>query len=200
MIVLAFAFSLTAQDAPATQSEASAQTAPAAVPVAYSMFVRGDSLLTLQAGTTIGLGFYSGSSGFSASTMKPGFVIGLSYQMFANESWAFGGELSGSFLTTVRNRSFFMMPIAAKATYAIDIQSFIISPTVSLGIAISSVDALRNTAPYARLGSAFSWRANSDVSYSLNLGFAAVPQFYADTTQNLTGFFMDAALSATYHL
>lgn len=167
----------------------------------FQMFEPGDNLLSLFAGASFGLGFLDPlTSTLQAPNLKPGLEIGLSFLYFLSNSWAVGGELSGIFFTSIADRSFFLMPIAAKAIYAIALDPFYITPSISLGVAISALNETNHVDPYVGIGSGFSWRPNSEVSYSIKLGLSAVPQFYTDSSQNRVGFFLDTLISATYHL
>lgn len=175
--------------------------ATAADATAFEMFEPKDTLLSLSAGTCFGLGIYNPiTSEFQKANLKPGMLIGLSYLNFLSNTWAVGGEISGIFLASSTDRNFFMMPIAAKVVYAIDYKSFFFTPSVSLGIAITSLSELRHVDPYVNIGSGFAWRPNTGVSYAIKLGVGVIPQLYQDTARNRLGFFMDAAISATYHL
>lgn len=167
----------------------------------FTLFQRGDGMLSLSAGTSLGIGFFDSELNFQKSNLKPAVAIGLSYSMFMNSQWAMGGELNGYFFTTALDRNFFIAPIAARLTRAFDLSPFMITPNLGLGMAISSVDELRHVDPFLSLGSGFAWRYNDDVSYGLNLRLDFIPQFYIDTpSANRSLWLFGAVLNATYHL
>lgn len=167
----------------------------------FSMFQRGDSLLTLSAGTNLGIGFLDAEGSFRSSNLKPAVAIGLAYAMFLNPKLALGGELNGYFYTTKAERQFFLAPIAMRATWAIDLTPFVITPNIGAGIAVSVLDEMRHVDPLMSLGGGFAWRFNNEVSYGINLRFDFIPQFYINTpTRNHSLMLFGATLGATYHL
>jgi len=193
VMAASFAFFSFAQDFPADSGLVSSSE--------FSMFQRGDSLLTLSAGTSLGIGFLDAEGTYRAANLKPAVAIGLSYAMFLNPKLAFGGEINGYFFTTIADRQFFMAPIALRALYAIDLAPFVITPTFGAGLAITVLDDLRHVDPLLSLGSGFAWRFNNEVSYGLNVRFDFIPQFYIEKPeQNHSLMLFGVTLGATYHL
>jgi len=167
----------------------------------FPPFERGDGILSLALGTSVPLGFYDpNASAFSGSNMNMGIEFALSYLGFLNDSWLIGGEAGGSFMNTVGGRSLFMAPIALRVGYAIPLNPIIILPSAGVGVAIMSIGSSKHVDPIFKLGSSFLYRATLDLSYALDLFAHIVPQFYADETQNRTGFFIEATLALSYHL
>lgn len=177
----------------------SAQESDPLASAVYGGFEKGDGIFNLTLGTTIPLGFV-GPDGYSRPNAYPGFAFSLGYMGFLDDAWLVGGELGGSFITTIADRRLFIAPIAAKAGYAIDLEPFIIVPTVGAGLGISALGEAKHVDPLFKLGSSFYWRVNADMSYGLNLFANVIPQFYQDPAKNMTGFFLEATLSLAYHL
>ena len=167
----------------------------------FEMFQPGDALLTLSAGTSLGIGFLDATGQFVPANLDPAVSIGLSLSIFLDNHWALGGEFSGLFFTTIADRQYFCAPFAARLTYAFDLDPFAISPFVALGMAVNVLDDMRSLNPLVRVGSAFTWRFNTEVSYGLNLDCSLIPEIYADPAYQSHALFMfGATLSATYHL
>jgi hypothetical protein len=168
----------------------------------YVAFEKGDGILSLTLGTKLPLAIYNPEAGAleSATNMYPGFAFAISYVHFLDNNWAFGGDLAGAFIGTLAERRLFIAPLSLRFVRAFNLDPFIIAPTAGLGIAITSLGEDKHIDPLLKLGSSFYWRATGDISYGLNLLFDIVPQFYTDSAQNRTGFFMDATLSVAYHL
>ncbi|OHD82193.1 MAG: hypothetical protein A3J97_12765 [Spirochaetes bacterium RIFOXYC1_FULL_54_7] len=191
LALVALALPLAAQDIP---------TPIASSP--YVAFEKGDGILSLTLGTKLALAIYDPEAGsfVSDTNMYPGFAFALSYVHFLNDNWAFGGDLAGAFIGTLAERRLFMAPLSFRFVRAFNLDPFIIAPTAGLGMAILSLGEDKHIDPLFKFGSSFYWRATGDISYGLNLLFDIVPQFYDDSAQNRTGFFMDATLSVAYHL
>lgn len=215
MLILAAALTLSlpafAQEAPATGTasgttaetpgaDANATPAPLAS-TQYKAFERGDGMLSLSLGTMIPLGFYDPSgAAFLPANSNLGFAFSLSYAGFLNDKWALAGDLAGGFIGTVNDRRLFVAPLSLRAVRVFPLGAFTIAPTAGLGLAITALDNDKHVDALAKFGSSLLWRASTDMSYSLNLFGDVVPQFYADSTQNRVGFFMEATLSVSYHL
>ena len=183
---------------------ATADATAAAAPLAstqYKAFERGDGMLSLSLGTMIPLGFYDPSGAtFLPANSNLGFAFSLSYAGFLNDKWALAGDLSGGFIGTVNDRRLFVAPLSLRAIRVFPLGIFTIAPTAGLGLAITALDNDKHVDALAKFGSSLLWRASTDMSYSLNIFGDVVPQFYADSTQNRVGFFMEATLSVSYHL
>ena len=177
----------------------SAQEAPSLASGAYADFEKGDGIFSLTLGTSVPLGF-AGGDGYLAPNAYPGFAFSLSYLGFLDENWMVGGEIGGSFITTIADRRLFIAPIAARVAYAIDLSPFVIAPGAGLGMGVSALGEATHVDPLIKLGSSFYWRVNADMSYGLNLFGNVIPQFYRDSSQDMTGFFLEATLSVAYHL
>jgi hypothetical protein len=181
--------------APLASQELPVATAP------YVAFEAGDGMLFLTLGAKLPLGFINPNSGeYQKANMFPGFAFGLSYLHFLNGEWALGGELAGAFINTIAERRLFMAPLAVRITRIFNIEPFIIVPSVGLGVAVTALGEDKHLDALFKLGSSFLWRVNPDMSYGLNIMADIVPQLYKDSSQNRTGFFMDATLSVVYHL
>jgi len=206
MLVAALTLSVPvfAQETPATGSTPESATAAAPAPLAttqYKAFERGDGMLSLSLGTMVPLGFYdpSGSTFLSANS-NLGFAFSLSYAGFLSDKWALAGDLAGGFIGTVNDRRLFVAPLSLRAIRVFPLGAFTVAPTAGLGLAITALDNDKHVDALAKFGSSLLWRASTDMSYSLNIFGDVVPQFYADSTQNRVGFFMEATLSVSYHL
>lgn len=176
-----------------------AQEASPLVSAAFADFEKGDGIFSLTLGTSVPLGFF-GPSGFQEANSYPGFAFSLGYMGFLDEHWLVGGEIGGSFISTIADRRLFVAPISAKAAYAFNLRPFLITPGIGLGLGISALGEYKHIDPLFRFGSSFFWRVNADMSYGLNLFANVIPQFYQDSSQNTTGFFLEATLSVAYHL
>lgn len=189
----------------ATATTATAATvAEVAAPLSttqYKAFERGDGMLTLSLGTMVPLGFYDPSgAAFLPANSNLGFAFSLSYAGFLNDKWALAGDLAGGFIGTVNDRRLFVAPLSLRAIRVFPLGAFTIAPTAGLGVAITALDNDKHVDALAKFGSSLLWRASTDMSYSFNIFGDVVPQFYADSTQNRVGFFMEATLSVSYHL
>ncbi|TFG84908.1 MAG: hypothetical protein E4H20_01870 [Spirochaetales bacterium] len=183
-------------------SSAFAQESPGDLaPVEFKNFEKGDGLFSINLGTSVPLGFWdSTASGFVAPNADLGFAFSLSYIGLLDAHWAIGGDLGGSFITTLADRRLFIAPIDFRVAYFFNLSPFTIAPSVGFGMAISSLSEYKHVDPLVRLGSSFYWRVNADMSYGFNLFGNIIPQFYEDSTQNMVGFFLEATLSLAYNL
>lgn len=169
--------------------------------VEYTEYEKGDGIFAITLGTGIPLTFYDPSApGFTQANAFPGFAFGLSYMGFLDERWALGGDIGGSFITTLADRRLFVAPFSFRAAYLINLSPFAILPSAGVGMAISSLGDYRHVDPLIKLGSSFYYRVNDDMSYGLNLFTNIIPQFYTDSSQNRVGFFQEVTLSLAYHL
>ncbi len=169
--------------------------------VEYSDYEKGDGIFAITLGTSVPLGFYDpNQASFRKPQSYPGFAFSLSYLGLLNENWAIGGDLGGSFIGTIADRSLFIAPLSFRAGYLINLSPFAIMPSAGLGVAICSLGEYKHVDPLFKLGSSFYWRQNADMSYGLNIFANVIPQFYKDRSQNMTGFFLEATLSLAYHL
>lgn len=177
---------------------AMAQEAPMSS-TAFAEYEQGDGIFSLSLGTLVPL-FFVTQDGPTASNAYPGFEFALSYMGFLSKDWMLGGQLGGAFIKTIADRRLFIAPLSARAAYAIDLSPFLITPAVGIGMAISALGEEKHIDPLFVAGSSFYWRINNDMSYGLGLYANIIPQFYKDTSQNTTGFFLEATLSVSYHL
>jgi hypothetical protein len=169
--------------------------------IEFKEFEKGDGIFAITLGTSIPLTFYDPTEpGFTAPNANMGFAFSLSYLGMLDEHWAIGGDLGGSFIGTLAERRLFLAPLGFRAAYIFNLSPFAIAPSAGIGMAISSLGDYKHVDPFLKLGSSFYWRVSGDMSYGLNLFTNIIPQFYADSSQNRVGFFLEATLSIAYHL
>lgn len=165
----------------------------------YADYERGDGIFSLTLGTMAPL-FFVTPDGATAANAYPGFEFALSYYGFLSEHWAIGGQLGGAFIGTLADRRLFIAPLSARVGYAINLNPFLIVPTAGVGMAVTALGEAKHIDPLFLAGSSFYWRINNDMSYGLGIFANVIPQLYKDSSQNTTGFFLEAALSVSYHL
>ena len=165
-------------------------------------YVRGEQTLSFSLGTLIPISFidlYAG--GGNATNLNVGAGFGISYSYVLSQGFSMGGEVSGGTCSTTAGSSFFMVPFTAKASWYFVKMPFEIVPSISAGLAIVRYQDFTNFNPILKGGAAFLWRQSSSWSFGVDTQVWTVWQFYGDWPEdNRLGIFLDARLTAVYHL
>jgi len=165
-------------------------------------YVRGEQTLSFSLGPFVPISFidlYAG--GGNATNLNVGAGFGISYSYVLSTGFSVGGEISGATCSTTAESSFFMVPFTAKAAWYLVKMPFEIVPSVSAGLAIVRYNSYTHFDPIVKAGAAFLWRQSSSWSFGLDAQAWTVWQFYADNpADNRLGVFLDARLTAVYHL
>ncbi|HSV56382.1 MAG TPA: hypothetical protein VLH39_04655, partial [Magnetospirillaceae bacterium] len=166
-------------------------------------FVRGAQTLSFSLGTNIPLAFINLYAGGLAddTNLRMGAGFGISYSYVLSTGFSIGGSVGGATHGTTAESSFFMVPFTAKASWYFVRMPFEIVPSLSAGIAIVRYQDFTNFNPIFKAGAAFLWRQSSTWSFGLDTQAWTVWQFYGDWPEdNRLGIFLDARLTAVYHL
>jgi len=165
-------------------------------------YVKGEQTLSFNLGGFIPISFidlYAG--GGNATNLKVGAGFGISYSYVLSTGFSIGGDVSGATCSTTAESSFFMVPFTFKAAWYFVKMPFEIVPSASAGLAIVRYNSYTHFDPIIKAGAAFLWRQSSSWSFGLDAQAWTVWQFYADNPEyNRLGLFLDARLTAVYHL
>lgn len=165
----------------------------------------GDQYFKIRLGTTFPLFFHNPVEGEVNSTnLRVGGSGALSWQGYLNERWSIGGELSGSFMNSINDRTLFMVPITARLSYLFSSWPFEFPVHVSAGGAFQSLAGDTYFGPIIKPGVGGWWAATDEWAFGMNLEYWWVPQLYRGaedrppSSDTRFGNFLDLSVGARY--
>jgi hypothetical protein len=190
------------QEAPADgDSEAPSDAGEPEAVTSNSPFLPGEQLIGIGLGLQIP-SFVLPKTGEGASNIKLGGSFSFSYQQFVARGFAIGGELSATYNSTIGGSSLFILPLGMTASYWWTKLPFEFSILGEGGIYMMRENKEGIFDPFARVGVGVYWRVSSGWSIGLQPSLLFIPEIHYGNQKSLTQFggFIDASLSAVYHL
>jgi hypothetical protein len=165
-----------------------------------SAFKAGEGMFAIQLGTTIPLFFNNPATGSvrPATNLYLGGNLSLRYMGFATSDIALGGEIGGSFASTVAGRTLFTVPLTFEAMWLPTRMPFEFPVGIGLGAAIVKLDEYTHIDPVVRPQVGVLYRSSPAWSFGLLLSYLWIPEFY--TSSDYYGNFLTLNLSVFNHL
>lgn len=191
-------------------------------PLVEGYYTVGDQTFSISAGPMIplfftslaGEGFTPASAHFSHlvlfdwSGSGAGLDLGplnfsgtLEWGSYINNNLNLGGSLGISFLSTVNNRTLYMIPIMAVGSWYFHADRFDFPVSVGLGGAVLRLDEDSAFAPLVKLGGGALYNYNQDWSFGVQASYVANAELYAGTlaSSNQIAHYAQVGLTALYH-
>lgn len=165
----------------------------------------GDQYFTIRLGPMIPLFFRDPGEGeINSTNLGLGGTGALSWQGYLNDRWSIGGELAGTFMNSVNQRTLFMVPISVRLSYLFSSWPFEFPVHVSAGGAFQSLEGDTYFGPIVKPGAGAWWNATPEWAFGLNAEYWWVPQFYRgasdrpEKSDTRFGNFLDITVGARY--
>jgi hypothetical protein len=164
-----------------------------------SSYADGDKVFSISLGALFPM-FFTGTGYRSLENkVSPGGVGVLSYLYFLGPSIFWGGELGGSFSSTIGENYLFLIPINLRVGYQFLWRRFEFPVSLGLGGAIHTYRSRDLFGMFMKLEGGAFYRFNTDWSFGLNTAFWWCPEWTTESAHNAYGHFFSLTASARYH-
>jgi hypothetical protein len=198
--------SLAAQNSapsPADGSIAAPETGDveAALDASVNPFLPGEQTIGLSAGLHIPA-FLFPETGGGIGNLGLGASFSFSYQYFVARGFGLGGNIAGSFNSTVGGQSVFVAPLGVTASYWWSKLPFEFSVLGEAGAYMMRYNGEGIIDPFAKVGGGAYWRATTSWSLGLQAYLWFVPEIHYGANSGLSqyGGFVETSIAAVYHL
>ncbi|MDR3324619.1 MAG: hypothetical protein LBS82_01335 [Spirochaetaceae bacterium] len=164
-----------------------------------SGYADGDKVFLISLGTLFPLAFTGRGYRLLDNKVSTGGVGILSYLYFINPSFFLGGELGGSFSSTIGENYLFLIPINLRFGYQFLWRRFEFPVSAGLGGAIHSYRSRDLFGLFAKFEAAAFYRFNNDWSFGLSTAFWWCPEWTTESEHDAYGHFLSLTASARYH-
>ena len=162
----------------------------------------GDQTLALSAGLTIPLFFQEFSGPYHDTNLTLGGTGELQWNAYVAPSVRLGLELAGAFMRSPNQRTLFMLPITAKATYVLGISRFEFPIFLGVGLNLVRYREWSHLDFILKPGAAAYWRYDSNWSFGASAAWWLDFQGTTDSQdpeQARMGNFLAITPSVFYH-
>jgi hypothetical protein len=165
--------------------------------------ILGDQAFIFSLGAAIPLFFLRTSDGVVEPTnLYPGPRVSIEYMNYLSQSFAVGVEVIGGFMFSPNLNIYFTLPIIAKISYIIYIDTFQLFLNMGLGIDLEKFLEYSHVDFFVRPQAAFYLNIDPSIDLGLSVGYWLVPQFNTagqPADQTRLGNFLDVSVSLIYH-
>jgi hypothetical protein len=165
--------------------------------------ILGDQAFIFSLGAAFPMFFLRTSDGVVEPTnLYLGPKVSIEYMNYLSQSFAVGVEVIGGFMFSPNFNIYFTLPITAKISYIIYIDTFQLFLNMGLGIDLEKFLGYNHIDFFIRPQAAFYLNIDPSIDLGLSVGYWFVPQFNtADqpASQTRLGNFLDVSLSLIYH-
>ncbi|MDR2481310.1 MAG: hypothetical protein LBD07_03335 [Spirochaetaceae bacterium] len=165
----------------------------------YSVYSVGDKIFNISIGTLSSLFLTGRNYEIISNKIHIGGTGSLSYSYFLTTKIFTGGELQGSFSSTLSEIFLYMIPISWHIGYQFIYNRFEFPSSVSFGIVPQSYNGKSLLSIFSKLHGAAFYRFTNDWSFGLNTEFWWIPQWTKEPSKNAYGHFLGITVSARYH-
>jgi hypothetical protein len=165
----------------------------------FSLYSVGDKTFAISVGALFSLGVTDANYNPLANKINTGGTLSLSYAYFLKPNLFVGGELQGSFQSTLAEHFVFIIPMSARVGWQFLYKRFEFPVSVSLGGAPQSYNGHNLFSMFMKVQGSAYFRFNSEWSFGLNTSVWWVPQWTSDNSKDAYGHFLDITASARFH-
>jgi hypothetical protein len=169
--------------------------------ISNNPFLPGEQTIGIAIGLQIP-SFILPKTGKGASNIDLGGSFAFSYQYFVYRGFAIGGDIAVSYNATIGGSSVFILPLGMTAGYWWTKLPFEFAIMSGGGVYMMRENQEGIFDPFAKAGVGVYWRISSGWSIGIQPSFWFIPEIHYGKYSSLTqyGGFIDASLSAVYHL
>ncbi|MDR3301759.1 MAG: hypothetical protein LBT01_04415 [Spirochaetaceae bacterium] len=167
--------------------------------VGPSSYASGDKIFSISLGMLFPLFFTDKSYSLLDNRVSVGGLGILSYLFFLSPSIFFGGELGGSFSSTIAENYLFLIPINVRLGYQFLWKRFEFPVSLGIGGAIHTYRSHDLFGMFAKLEASAFYRFNTDWSFGLTGAFWWCPEWTSEPEHDAYGHFFGLTASARYH-
>ena len=165
----------------------------------YEPIRKGDQFIHVNLGPGFSL-FNIGPDGINTDTrMNLGGTGALGYSRFINTKVALGGSIAFAFNPTRGDNLFFYLPITFTATYELVFNRIHVPLSINAGFAFQTYNAMNYFGPILKPEVAAYYQFSPDWSFGLLAAWNCIPEFYANSSENRIGNFVDVDAGFRYH-
>jgi len=163
-------------------------------------YTRGDQTFNVSLGTISPTIFLNNGKKINSNFDPPvGGAGNLSYNYFFNSHIYVGGEVGGSFNSTLGNNMYYSILLGAKTGYQFYYWRLEFPVNLSVGMIWHRYLNFKYYGLYMKFGGSAYFRFNSDWSFGLSSNWYWLPQWTDDHSKNVDGNMIDIQLTARYH-
>lgn len=166
--------------------------------VKISTYSPGDQTFVIAMGTLVPL-FYYNSGGTYDTNVNIGGTGYLNYNYFFTPHFSLGGELGGSFSSTIGANMLYLVPFGIRLGYQFIYNRFEFPLALTIGAVNESYLDEGYFGLVLKPSAAVYWRFNPDWSFGLNADWWWLPQWFSDPDETMYGNFLGITLAARYH-
>lgn len=176
-------------------------TGPSAGETSVSPFLPGEQLLGLAVGMQIPV-FLEPQNGAGVGNLDLGVSFSFSYQYFVLTGLSIGGNIAGSFNSTIGGLSVFTAPLGFTTSYWWTLLPFEFSVLGEVGGYIVRYNNEGMIDPFAKAGGGVYWRATASWSLGVQAFLWFVPEIHYGEFSSLSQYagFVETSITAIYHL
>jgi len=162
------------------------------------LYVAGDQTFIITLGTVFPAGFYNNKGDLIDMKFTPpvGGTGSLVYNYYLSSAFFMGGEVSGMFISTLRQNSLFLVPLGIRLGTQFIAGRFEFPFTLGLGMVWHTYLDYGYYGFYAKAEAAAFFRATSEWSFGITANWSWLPQW---SKNPMDGHFIYTLLSARYH-
>lgn len=163
-------------------------------------YTRGDQTFIISLGTIFPTIFLNNGKKINPN-FDPSLGGGgtLSYNYYFTPNIFLGGEVGGTFLSTLADNTYYAILLGARTGYQFYLWRFEFPLNFSVGMVWHRYLNLRYYGLYTKVGGAAYFRFNSNWSFGLSSNWYWLPQWTTERRKNVDGNMIDLMLSARYH-
>ncbi len=166
--------------------------------VKIATYSRGDQTFVIAMGPLVPL-FYYNSAGIQKTNINTGGTGYLNYNYFFTSHFSLGGEIGGSFSSTIGANMLYLVPFGIRLGYQFVLNRFEFPLALTIGAANQGYLDKGYFGLILKPSAAVYWRFNPDWSFGLNADWWWLPQWFSDPVQTMYGNFLGLTLAARYH-
>lgn len=166
--------------------------------VKIATYSRGDQTFVIALGPLVPL-FYYNSEGIQKTNVNVGGTGYLNYNYFFTPHFSVGGEVGGSFSSTVGANMLYLVPFGIRLGYQFIYNRFEFPLALTIGAANQGYLDKGYFGLILKPSAAVYWRFNPDWSFGLNADWWWLPQWFSDSSQTMYGNFLGITIAARYH-
>jgi len=167
--------------------------------IRFSNYANGDKNFCITLGVLFPLARTFPHQDTDTKNINIGGTGSLSYTYFLTPLFFIGGEIQGSFTSTIGKNWLFMFPIGLKGGVQFVYKSFEFPLSLAVGMAPQSYTDQTIMGMYLKPSVSAFYRINSDWSFGMNTAYWLVSEWPKDHNYDAYGHFIELTLTARYH-
>lgn len=166
--------------------------------VKIATYSSGDQTFVIAMGTLVPLFYYNGD-GIHTTNVNMGGTGYLNYNYFFTSHFSVGGEIGGSFSSTVGANMLYLVPFGVRLGYQFIYNRFEFPLALTIGAANQGYLNQGYFGLILKPSAAVYWRFNPDWSFGVHADWWWLPQWFSDPKETMYGNFLGITLGARYH-